>query len=161
MYEESWGFDCRTDQRRLLFAQGPTNTLSSVRSYFEGMMTGDRAFRLRARILEKKTVNLWRSTRQCHQLLTGFPPAFAVSWPNSLRLHLPKLHQRATSSTKEASHPRLFELLLRTCYGGPLMHAIECATDPKVFLYPCRGDPRSMHCQNYGFRFRQLATAVF
>jgi hypothetical protein len=49
--------------------------------------------------------------------------------------------------------------MLQTCYKN--VDAIECATDPKVSLYPCRIDPRSMHCQNYGFRYRQVATAVF
>jgi hypothetical protein len=96
MYEESWGFDCRTDQRRLLFAQGPTNTLSSVRSYFEGMMTGDRAFRLRARILEEENREpggYWGSVIS-FSLVSS---CLCRLWPNSLRLHLPKLHQRATN----------------------------------------------------------------
>jgi hypothetical protein len=39
--------------------------------------------------------------------------------------------------------------------------AIECATDPKVFLYPCLGDPRSADCLQYGSRSRQLTTPVF
>jgi hypothetical protein len=41
------------DERRLLFLQGPTNTLSSVVSYFEGI-TGDRAVRLHERILDEQ-----------------------------------------------------------------------------------------------------------
>jgi hypothetical protein len=77
----------------------------------------------------------------------------ASTYQNYIRERQMKFNERGPRTQ------RLFELLLRTCYEN--FDAIECATDPKVFLYPCRGDPRSMHCQNYGFRFRQLATAVF
>jgi hypothetical protein len=46
----------KMDKRRLLLAQGP-NTLSSVRSYFEGI-SGERAVRLRQRIREDENREL-------------------------------------------------------------------------------------------------------
>jgi hypothetical protein len=45
----------RTDERRPLFVQAPTNALSSVRSCFQGL-TGDRAARLRERILVEQNL---------------------------------------------------------------------------------------------------------
>jgi hypothetical protein len=39
--------------------------------------------------------------------------------------------------------------------------AIECATDPKVFIHPCPGDPGSTPCLKYGIRYRRLSTVVF
>jgi hypothetical protein len=49
--------------------------------------------------------------------------------------------------------------MLRTFYDN--FDAIECATDPKVFLYPCRGDPRSQGCLQYSSRSRKVSTAVY
>jgi hypothetical protein len=43
----------RMDERRLLSSQAPTNTLSNVRSYFQGL-TRERAVRLRERILDEQ-----------------------------------------------------------------------------------------------------------
>jgi hypothetical protein len=155
----------RTDQRRLLFAQGPTNTLSSVRSYFEGM-TGDRAFRLRARILEEENrepLAVPEAVSSASPLVSS--PAQLAPSPDltpSASTYQNYIRERQMKfNEKRSSHPKFLRAfkMLRTCYEN--FDAIECATDPKVFLYPCRGDPRSMHCQNYGFRFRQLATAVF
>jgi hypothetical protein len=78
----------RADERRLLIVQAPTNPLSNVRSYFQGI-TGDRAVRLRARLLEEE---------RRESCVGGFSTALCchcgsiLSRPHSLCVFLPKLH---------------------------------------------------------------------
>jgi hypothetical protein len=130
----------KMDKRRLLLAQGPTNTLSSVRSYFEGIsgesyfegISGERAVGLRQRIREdenREALAVPEAVSSASPLVSSLappicilsnprgrkprtigssrgsgigvstsilpcPPICILSWPNSLGLHLPKIHKR-------------------------------------------------------------------
>jgi hypothetical protein len=94
----------RMDERNLLFAQGPTNTLSSVRSYFEGL-TGDSVVRLHEWILDKQNckplavpaaVSLASPRKSSLAPLASYP-GLVVIYP----LHPPpKLHQRAINKVQ-------------------------------------------------------------
>jgi hypothetical protein len=155
----------RMDERRLLFVQGPTNTLSSVRSYFEGI-SGDRAVRLRERILEeqnRKPLAVPEAISLSSPLVSSSAPLAsspdltpsAFTYQNYIR------ERQVKFNNKRSLHPNFLGAfqMLRKFYEN--FDAIECATDPKVFLYPCRGDTQSQHCLKYGLRYRQLSMAVF
>jgi hypothetical protein len=106
------------DTRCLLFVQGPTNTLSSVRSNFESI-TGDRAVCLRQRILDKqnhKPLAVPEAASSASSLVPSPPlvvPSPPVQLPSSPDLttlpgcvYLPTLHQTATNGVQ----PRQEEL---------------------------------------------------
>jgi hypothetical protein len=56
-------------------------------------------------------------------------------------------------------HPKLLEAfrMLRAFHQN--FDAIECGTDPQVFLYPCRGDLGSNLCQKYCICYRRFPMA--
>jgi hypothetical protein len=155
----------RMDERHLLFAQGPTNTSSSVRSYFEGI-TGDCVVHLREQILDKQN----REPLAVPEAVSAASPL--VSYPVPLASS-PDLTPSAVTyqnyihdwqikfNFKRILHPKFLGAfqMLQKFYEN--FDAIKCATDPKVFLYPCHGNPRSKDCLIYGFRYRQLSMAVF
>ena len=151
----------RMDERRPLFAQAPTNTLSSVRSYFQGL-TGDRAVRLRERILFEKN----REPLAVPEAVSSASPLRLVAPPSSPDL-IPSAspfqnyirERQMKCNDKTSSHPKFLAAfrMLRTFHQN--FDAIECATDPKVFLYPCRGDPRSNLCLKYVVLHRQFQMA--
>jgi hypothetical protein len=153
------------DERRLLFVQAPINPLSSVRSYFEGI-TSDRAVRLRERILEeakREPLAVPEAVSLASPLVSSVAATLAPSPPltPSLATYQNYIKQQFKCNNKRNSHPKILECfqMLRTYYNN--FDAIKCATDPKVLLYPCRGDPRSDDCLKYGSRSRQLSTKVF
>jgi hypothetical protein len=157
----------RMDERRLLSSQAPTNTLSNVRSYFQGL-TGDRAVRLRERILHEQN----RESLAVSEAVSSASPLRLESAPVPL-VSSPELTPSASTyqnyirdrqqkfNDKRSNHPKFLEAfrMLATFYAN--FDAIECATDPKVFLHPCPGDPGSELCLKYGIRYRRLSTVVF
>jgi hypothetical protein len=133
------------DERHLLFVQAPTNTLSSVRSYFE-VITGDRAVHLHEQILDEQN----REPLAVPEAVSAASPL--VSYPAPLASS-PDLTPSAVTyqnyirdrqikfTFKRILHPKFLEAfqMLQKFYEN--FHAIECAIDPKVFLYPCHGNP--------------------
>jgi hypothetical protein len=155
------------DERRLLSSQAPTNTLSNVRSYFQGL-TGDRAVRLRERILHEQNLEslaVSEAVSSASPLRLESAPVPLVSSPEltpSASTYQNYIRDRQQKfNDKRSNHPKFLEAfrMLATFYAN--FDAIECATDPKVFLYPCPGDPGSKLCLKYGLRHRRLSTAVF
>jgi hypothetical protein len=160
----------KMDERRLLSTQAPTNSLSSVRSYFQGL-TGDRAVRLRERILDQKNreslaVSEAVSSASPLRLIRQSAPIVIVSSPellpsaSTLQNYI-REHQKKGNDKSFSQHPKFLEAfaMLATFYKN--FDAIECATVPKVCLHPCAGVPGSNLCLKYGIRYRQLSTAVF
>ena len=148
------------DKRRLLIVQAPINPLSSVKSYFEGI-TSDRAVRLRSRIYEEQQ----REPLAVPEAVSAASPLVATVAPSppitpSLGTYHNYIKQHYNSN-KMFPRPKFLECfqMLRTYYDN--FDAIECSSDPQVFLFPCRGDPRSEDCQKYGSRSRLLSTTVF
>jgi hypothetical protein len=155
----------RADKRRLLIVQAPINPLSSVRSYFEGI-TSDRAVRLRWRILEeaqREPLAVPEAVSLASPLVSSVAATLAPSPPltPSLATYQNYIKQKFKCDFKMISQTNFLECfqMLRKYYEN--FDAIECSMDPKVFLYPCRGDPLSAYCLKYGSRNRQLTTPVF
>jgi hypothetical protein len=151
----------RTDERRPLFAQAPTNTLSSVRSYFQGL-TGDRAARLRERILVERNLEplaVPTAISSASPLCLVASPASPEVIPSASTFQNCIRERQTKHDAKTSSHPKFLEAfrMLRTFHNN--FDAIECATDPKVFLCPCRGDPGSVLCQKHSIRRRRIPLA--
>jgi hypothetical protein len=92
----------KMDKRRLLLTQGPTNTSSSVRSYFEGLWRAcgpSPAANPRGR--KPRTIGSSRGSGiGVSTSVLPCPPISILSWPNSLGFHLPNLHKRQTSQVQ-------------------------------------------------------------
>jgi hypothetical protein len=84
----------------------------------------------------------------------GLTPS-ASTYQNYIRERQQKFNE------KRSSHPNFLDAFWQLANFYKNFEVIECATAPKVFLYPCRGDPGSIFCLKYGLRQRRLSTAVF
>jgi hypothetical protein len=180
----------KTDERRLLFVQGPTNTLSSVRSYFDGL-TGDRAVRIRERIsiedqsyLGRLAVSVAVSSaspivRQASPIATS-PVAVSSASPivrraspiatspdlilpeSALQDYIRKRQQdKIGDSSQNRLHPKFISAFRILRTFYKNFDAIECTSVPIYYLYPCRGDPDDRHCLHYGVRHRRASTNIF
>jgi hypothetical protein len=151
----------RTDERCLLFAQAPSNPLSSVRSYFQGL-TGHRAVRLRERILVEQNhepLAVPKAISSASPLRLVASPASPELIPSASAFQNYIRERQIKCVDKTSSHPKFLEAfrMLRTFHEN--FDAIECAMDPKLFLYPCRGDPGFHLCQKYCIRYRRKPMA--
>jgi hypothetical protein len=156
----------RADERRLLIMQAPTNPLSNVRSYFQGI-TGNHAVHLRVRLLEEEkreplAVPIVVSSASPLRSIPAAVPSSPVHAPDLTPsvCFYQKYIQLKYSETRNSNTKfcQCFKML-QTFYNN--FDAIECGTDPKVFFYPCRGDPQFKDCLQYGIHYRQLSMAVF